>query len=61
MCLVLVKFLCVLPLKLLSVGHFMALCLMQRLQMAMNKPVVLLGGGVVIRKGKKVFHKAVIK
>ena len=26
-------------------GHFMALCLMKRLQMAGNKPVVLLGGG----------------
>lgn len=29
----------------LHVGHFMALCLMRRLQMAGNKPVVLLGGG----------------
>ena len=29
----------------LHVGHFMALCLMNRLQMAGNKPVVLLGGG----------------
>ena len=29
----------------LHVGHFMALCLMKRLQMAGNKPVVLLGGG----------------
>ena len=29
----------------LHVGHFMALCLMQRLQMAGNRPVVLLGGG----------------
>ncbi len=28
----------------LHVGHFMALCLMKRLQMAGNKPVVLLGG-----------------
>ena len=29
----------------LHVGHFMALCLMKRLQMAGNKPVVLIGGG----------------
>ena len=29
----------------LHVGHFMALCLIKRLQMAGNKPVVLLGGG----------------
>ena len=29
----------------LHVGHFMELCLMKRLQMAGNKPVVLLGGG----------------
>ncbi|MBQ1465226.1 MAG: tyrosine--tRNA ligase [Eubacteriaceae bacterium] len=29
----------------LHVGHFMTLCLMKRLQMAGNKPVVLLGGG----------------
>ncbi|MCD8118929.1 MAG: tyrosine--tRNA ligase [Lachnospiraceae bacterium] len=29
----------------LHVGHFMALCLMKRLQMAGNQPVVLLGGG----------------
>ena len=29
----------------LHVGHFMALCLMKRLQLAGNKPVVLLGGG----------------
>ena len=28
----------------LHVGHFMALCLMKRLQMAGNRPVVLLGG-----------------
>ena len=32
----------------LHVGHFMALCLMRRLQMAGNKPVVLIGGGQVI-------------
>lgn len=29
----------------LHVGHFMALCLMKRLQMAGNKPIVLIGGG----------------
>ena len=29
----------------LHVGHFMALCLMKRLQMAGNKPVCLVGGG----------------
>ncbi len=29
----------------LHVGHFMALCLMKRLQMAGNRPIVLLGGG----------------
>ncbi len=29
----------------LHVGHFMALCLMRRLQMAGNRPVVLIGGG----------------
>ena len=29
----------------LHVGHFMALCLMKRLQMGGNKPIVLLGGG----------------
>ena len=29
----------------LHVGHFMALCLMKRLQMAGNRPVVLIGGG----------------
>ena len=29
----------------LHVGHFMALCLMRRLQLAGNKPVVLVGGG----------------
>ena len=31
----------------LHVGHFMALCLMKRLQMAGNKPVVLIGGGKI--------------
>ena len=29
----------------LHIGHFMALCLMKRLQMAGNKPIVLIGGG----------------
>ena len=29
----------------LHVGHFMALCLMKRLQMARNKPIALIGGG----------------
>ena len=29
----------------LHVGHYMALCLMKRLQMAGNKPIALLGGG----------------
>ncbi|MCM1114439.1 MAG: tyrosine--tRNA ligase [Clostridium sp.] len=29
----------------LHVGHFMALCLMKRLQMANNKPIALIGGG----------------
>ena len=29
----------------LHIGHFMALCLMKRLQMAGNKPIALLGGG----------------
>ena len=29
----------------LHVGHFMALCLMKRLQMACNRPIVLIGGG----------------
>ena len=30
----------------LHVGHFMALCLMKRLQMAGNKPIALIGGGI---------------
>ena len=29
----------------LHVGHFMALCLMKRLQMAGNSPIALIGGG----------------
>ena len=32
----------------LNVGHFMALCLMKRLQMAGNKPIVLIGGGTAM-------------
>ena len=32
----------------LHVGHFMALCLMKRLQMAGNKPIVLIGGGTAM-------------
>ena len=32
----------------LHVGHFMALCLMKRLQMAGNKPIALLGGGAAM-------------
>ncbi len=32
----------------LHVGHFMTLCLMKRLQMAGNKPIVLLGGGTAM-------------
>ena len=32
----------------LHVGHFMALCLMKRLQMAGNKPIALIGGGTAI-------------
>ena len=32
----------------LHVGHFMVLCLMKRLQMAGNKPVVLIGGGTAM-------------
>ena len=32
----------------LHVGHFMALCLMKRLQQAGNKPIVLIGGGTAM-------------
>ena len=32
----------------LHVGHFMALCLMKRLQMAGNKPIALIGGGTTM-------------
>ena len=34
----------------LHVGHFMALCLMKRLQMAGNKPIALIGGGTGIHR-----------
>ena len=33
----------------LHVGHFMALCLMKRLQMAGNKPIALIGGGTAMK------------
>ena len=32
----------------LHVGHFMALCLMKRLQQAGNKPIALIGGGTAM-------------
>ena len=32
----------------LHVGHFMALCLMKRLQMAGNRPIALIGGGTAM-------------
>ncbi len=32
----------------LHIGHFMALCLMKRLQMAGNKPIALIGGGTAM-------------
>ncbi len=32
----------------LHVGHFMALCLMKRLQMAGNSPIALIGGGTAM-------------
>ena len=32
----------------LHVGHFMALCLMKRMQMAGNKPIALIGGGTTM-------------
>ena len=32
----------------LHVGHFMALCLMKRLQMGGNKPIALIGGGTAM-------------
>ena len=36
------------PADSLHVGHFMALCLMKRLQMAGNKPIALIGGGTAM-------------
>ena len=33
----------------LHVGHFMALCLMKRMQMAGNKPIALIGGGCPVQ------------
>ena len=36
----------------LHVGHFMALCLMKRLQMAGNKPIALIGGGTAMVGGR---------
>ena len=36
----------------LHVGHFMALCLMKRLQMAGNKPIALIGGGRSVWKDR---------
>lgn len=44
----------------LHVGHFMALCLMKRLQMAGNKPIALIGGGTGMigdPSGKTDMHK----
>ena len=40
----------------LHVGHFMALCLMKRLQMAGNQPIALIGGGIGAEAGMYVFH-----
>ena len=44
----------------LHVGHFMALCLMKRLQMAGNKPIALIGGGTAmigsLRPYRHAFH-----
>ena len=37
----------------LHVGHFMALCLMKRLQMAGNKPIALIGGGTGYRSEER--------
>lgn len=49
----------------LHVGHFMALCLMKRLQMAGNKPIALIGGGTAtdqcngfIASHLEAFHQA---
>ena len=43
----------------LHVGHFMALCLMKRLQMAGNRPIALLGGGTDVYK-RQVFGPVVL-
>ena len=40
----------------LHVGHFMALCLMKRLQMAGNRPIALLGGGTGHDRGSLRTH-----
>ena len=48
----------------LHVGHFMALCLMKRLQMAGNKPVVLIGGGTAMvgdPSGRRFIRQRAIK
>ena len=45
----------------LHVGHFMALCLMKRLQMAGNKPIALIGGVVLIKKKKAFVFKMIPK
>ena len=36
----------------LHVGHFMALCLMKRLQQAGNKPIALIGGGTTAGRSR---------
>ena len=48
----------------LHVGHFMALCLMKRLQMAGNKPIALIGGGTTMigaPAGRNDMHKMLTK
>ena len=40
----------------LHVGHFMALCLMKRLQMAGNKPIALIGGGTAMMTAEPLEH-----
>ncbi len=48
----------------LHVGHFMALCLMKRLQMAGNKPIALIGGGTTMigdPSGRNDMRKMLIK
>ena len=44
----------------LHVGHFMALCLMKRLQMAGNKPIALIGGGTAMIGGPSSCNQFVI-